>query len=407
VKTLTAITLVLILAQQAFAETWPQWRGPTRDGLFAGSEPWPEKLDGALKLKWESDLDDGYSGPIVSDHHVFTAETKDRQYEVVRAFSRENGKQIWEFQWEGKMSVPFFARSNGSWIRSTPAYDGKHLYVAGMRDVLVCIDAKTGKEVWRVDFKERYKTPLPAFGFVCSPLVTDDDLYVQAGASVVKLNKRSGEEIWRTMKDAGGMWGSVFSSPSLYEVNGTPQLLVQSRTTLAGINPESGKVEWEQEVKAFRGMNILTPMLHDGGILTSPYGGKTQMFTIAEDNTVSKKWSNKLQGYMSSPVILDGHAYLHLRNQRLVCVDLSDGAIKWTSPKAFGKYMSLIGNGDKLLALDEKGQLFLFKASPEAFEKVDEYVVTDQQAWAHLAIADNEIFVRHQKGIKVFSWKQE
>ena len=108
-KTISAITLVLILAQQAFAETWPQWRGPTRDGLFAGSEPWPEKLDGALKLKWESDLDDGYSGPIVSGHHVFTAETKDRQYEVVRAFSRENGKQIWEFQWEGKMSVPFFS----------------------------------------------------------------------------------------------------------------------------------------------------------------------------------------------------------------------------------------------------------------------------------------------------------
>ena len=36
---------------------------------------------------------------------------------------------------------------------------------------LVCLDANTGKEHWRIDFMNQFKSPLPAFGFVCSPLV--------------------------------------------------------------------------------------------------------------------------------------------------------------------------------------------------------------------------------------------
>ena len=87
------------------------------------------------------------------------------------------------------------------------------MYVAGMRDVLACFDAKTGNEVWRVDFVEKLGSTLPAFGFVCSPLVDQDAVYVQAGGGVVKLDKLTGEIIWRVLEDGGGMNGSAFSSP--------------------------------------------------------------------------------------------------------------------------------------------------------------------------------------------------
>jgi outer membrane protein assembly factor BamB len=74
--------------------------------------------------------------------------TEGKDVEVVRDLDRKTGKEIWNHQWEGTMSVPFFAKSNGDWIRATPAFDGERLYVAGIRDVLVCLDAKTGKEHW-------------------------------------------------------------------------------------------------------------------------------------------------------------------------------------------------------------------------------------------------------------------
>ncbi|MFT5028413.1 MAG: outer membrane protein assembly factor BamB, partial [Candidatus Binatia bacterium] len=101
-------------------ETWPQWRGPTRDGVFQGPE-WPDSLgEKRLKQTWRKELSPGYSSPIVAEDRVFTVETKDRKHEIVRAFDQATGEQIWEAQWEGAMSVPFFAKANGSWARCTP-----------------------------------------------------------------------------------------------------------------------------------------------------------------------------------------------------------------------------------------------------------------------------------------------
>ena len=150
--------------------------------------------------------------------------------------------QLWAAEWPGAMSVPFMAKRNGDWIRSTPAYDGQSVYVAGMRDVLVCLDAGTGAERWRVDFVEQFKSPLPAFGFVCSPLVVGDHVFVQAAAGFCKLDKRTGQVVWRILEDGGGMFGSAFSSPVLATVCGQEQLLVQTRTETgrgrSGVRPD-------------------------------------------------------------------------------------------------------------------------------------------------------------------------
>ena len=171
------------------------------------------------------------------------------------------------------MTVPFFAKSNGDWIRATPACDGERLFVAGMRDLLVCLDARTGQERWRFDFVKKLEAPVPDFGCVCSPLVDGDAVYVQAGASVVKLHKQTGELLWRSLKDQGGMWGSVFSSPIIATLGGQRQLVVQTREKLAGLTLETGEVLWSQPVEAFRGMNILTPVVHEDTVFTSAYGG--------------------------------------------------------------------------------------------------------------------------------------
>ena len=202
----------------------------------------PEKLDtNHLQRTWRVELGPSYSGPIVSGDRVFTTESKDKKFEVVTAFDRQTGKELWRAQWEGAMTVPFFAKSNGDWIRATPACDGESLFLAGMRDLLVCLDAQTGKERWRFDFVKKLEAPAPDFGFVCSPLVDGEFVYVQAGASFVKLNKRTGEMVWRTLIDKGGVWGHVFSSPIFAEFAGKRQLVVQTREKLVGVDPADGK----------------------------------------------------------------------------------------------------------------------------------------------------------------------
>jgi outer membrane protein assembly factor BamB len=185
------------------------------------------------------------------------------------------------------------------------------------------------------------------------------------------------------------------------------QLVVQTRTHLAGLDPESGKELWSTPVEAFRGMNILTPtVVSSNRLFTSTYGGKTLAYDILREGerfVVQPAWSFKAQGYMTSPVLIDGHAYLHLRNQRALCIDAATGTEKWTSGEGFGKYWSLIAAKDRILALDERGILFLLAANPTKLEILDKRKL-GEDTWAHLALAGDQLFIRELKALAAYDW---
>ena len=393
---LALLALTIGLGAGELDSTWSQWRGPERNGR-CGGPAWPAELDpDGLEVLWRvEDLGPSYSGPIVGPERVFTVETRDEVEEVVTAFDRATGQVLWTVEWDGSLEVPFFAASNGSWVRATPALDGDSLYVAGMRDVLVCLAADTGEERWRVDFMERYETPLPAFGFVSSPLIAGEHVFVQAGGSLVKLDKRTGAEVWRSLVEEGGM-NSAFSSPVLAELAGREQLLVLSRTHMHGVDVDSGAPLWSIEVPSFRGMNILTPEPYGDGVFTAPYGGRAQLLTLTGEEgafEVTRSWDNRVQGYMTSPVIIDGHAYLFLRSNRFACLDLETGEEAWISEPLGDSYWSLVHQGDRILALSDTGLLRLIRATPAEYDLISEVEVA-AKTWAHLAVAGEVVYVR-------------
>lgn len=406
-RRLAVVASLLPFPLAADEPAWTQWRGPARDG-FVTSADWPDGLaPERIGKRWRVELGPSYSGPVLAGDTVIVTETRDRQSEHVRALDRATGRERWHVEWEGAMSVPFFAASNGSWIRSTPCVDSGRVFVAGMRDMLVCLEAATGKELWRVDFMEALKSPLPSFGFVSSPLVIGAHVYVQAGSGFVKLDKATGGIVWRVLDDGGGMSGSAFSSPYPVVLAGVPQILVQTRNDLAGVDPESGTVLWKTGVEAFRGMNIVTPTVHDGKVFTTSYGGGSFLFAVdaaRAERPVEQLWRNKVQGYMSSPIVIGNHAYVHLRNQRFACLDLTTGKEAWIT-KPFGKYWSLVASGDRILALDETGDLRLIRATPDAFELLGEAKVADEESWAHLAVEGRELYVRDLEGLTAYEWK--
>ena len=402
---------VLIAADTPSAETWTQWRGPSRDGQVAGPT-WPAKLsEDTLKATWTLPLGPSYSGPIVSADRVFVTETRDKSTEVVRALDRHTGKELWSHSWAGALSVPFYAKSRGDWIRATPATNGKLVFVAGMRDVLVAVDALTGKEKWSVDFVKQYGTGVPDFGLVCSPLLDGDAIFIQAANSLVKLRQDTGEIIWRSFEGKPGvMSAGSFSSPVLATIHGQRQLVVQSRENLAGIDPVSGKILWSHPVPSYRGMNILTPTVVGDAVFTSSYQNRSWLYSVAKAAgtggtfDVQESWSNNAQGYMSTPVIIDGHAYLHMGNQRFTCIDLKTGTRVWNSD-SFGKYASLVAQGDRILALDERGILLLIKADPKGFQLLDQRKVAAEDTWAHLVVCGEEVFVRELRAMSAFRWQ--
>ena len=385
---------------------WNQWRGPNRDSTVTGTK-WPLKLQGALNLVWEKSHSPSYSGPVVHDDLVFTTETVGKESEVITAHALATGEVEWTREWKGAMSVPFFAASNGDWIRSTPIVTDDALVILGMRDVLTCLDPKTGKDKWRVDFPASMGTAMPSFGAVCSPLIDGGGVIVQTGGAVVKLSIADGSVIWKTLENGASMMSSgAFSSPIVATLAGVKQLVVQTREELCGVDLNTGDVLWREPIKAFRGMNILTPLVTGDRVFTSAHSGITQLFEIQKNGdswSVNELWRQKLQAYMSSPVLIGDAIYMHMKNQRTASIAVSDGKINWTS-SPFGKYWSMISNGDQILALDNKGELLLIQSDTDSLKILDQQKVAND-SWAHLAIQGDLVIVRDLEAIKVFRWK--
>jgi hypothetical protein len=155
-------------------------------------------------------------------------------------------------------------------------------------------------------------------------------------------------------------------------------------------------------------MNIVTPAVLGDRIYTSSYGGGSRLLEInrtGEDFQAQTAWKTPLQGYMSTPVIIDGHAYQHLRSQKFTCVELKTGKQAWTTTEQYGQYWSLVAQKDHILALDQRGELFLIRATPEKFDLLDSRKISDEETWGHLAVCTNQVFVRELKGISTYRWQ--
>jgi len=393
----------LLLAE----ETWLQWRGPRRDGVVAGPS-WPERLDESrLKLAWRVPLGASYSGPLVDERHVYVTESFDSAREGVRALDRKTGSELWRHDWPATLEVIFIAKSNGDWIRSTPALEEGRLFVGGMVDQAHCLDAQTGEPLWECDFLSRWGTGKPPFGNVASPLVLPQGVFFFPAGGLACLDKQTGEIVWRAFESKGGAQDNTFGSPILATIAGKAQLVVQTRESLAGVDPESGDVLWSHKTPAFQNTTVLTPTVIGDRVFTSAYGGGSWLIEVTRDDAgwqTREVWKSKVQGYMTSPLVIDDHIYLYTRSQRFTCLELATGKDTWTT-KPYGKYWSLVAQGDRILALDERGELRLIRANPAEFELLDERQVSDESAWAHLTVAGNDVLVRGLSSLSAFRWE--
>jgi len=407
-------------SDSAVVPVWSQWRGPDRDGRVDGPL-WPETL-GGLEQTWRVELGKGYGGPIVTEHRIFVTETVvtgswpfDKTLARVRAFDRETGAEVWRREWLAEGRVPFYAARSGDWERSTPAFDGKLLYLGDMREVLRALDAETGQDRWVLDVPDKFGEDTPSFGFASSPMLFEGALFAQASNGLIKVDPSTGTVLWRSMVSGSSVMNDgAFSSPIVAELDGIRQIVVFTRSELAGVDPDSGDVLWRQSVPNFRGMNIVTPTVYDGGIFISQYRNgsfflrPTRVDPLSVDTEdvnfdVETVWTNKGSGYMSSPLVIGDHVYQHLGNGRLTSIDLRTGEENWrTRPMA--DYWSMVYQGDRMLTLDSEGTLRLIRASPERFDLIDELEVAKQTTWGHLAVSGDGVFVRELEAISAFRW---
>lgn len=406
---IVALLLTLIPATPVRAEEpsgWSQWRGASRDGSVGGA-PWPEDLETVQRM-WRIELGKGYASPVVAADRVFVSGSAEDGTVTVRALDRASGRELWSRSWQAGTQVPFFAASHGTWVRSTPAWDGSTLYVGDMRETIVALDGESGEQRWRLDVPRELGTGVPSFGFASSPLLQDGFLYAQGASSLLKIDTADGSVVWRALAGSSDiMTDGAFSSPVIATIAGVSQVVVFTRKALAGVAADSGRVLWAQEVPNFRGMNIVTPLVVGDSVFLSQYRNGSYRYDVSREDgrfDVRQAWSQKASGYMSSPVLFEGHVYQHLGNGRLTCIELSSGTETWRT-EPLGEYWSMLRQGGRILSLSSEGVLRLLWADPTGYRVIDEREVATTPTWGHVAADNGQVFVRELEALSVFAWR--
>ncbi len=288
----SAIVFLFALSIPAIGQDWPQWNGPTRDGLLSkGFAAKPIPKDG-LVLKWKLPVSYGYSSPVVANGKVFVSDyqlesgkitnnagSRDRLTgkERVHCIDAKTGKSLWTHQYDRKYSLSY---PGGP--RAAPVVVDGTVFTLGAEGDLCCLSIEQGgKVLWQRPLAEEYKTEKPMWGYASVPLVIGDQLICLAGGPgslVVSLERKTGKELWRAL--SGDEIG--YCPPALISHGGVSQLLIWSPEKISSLNPTNGQLYWEQPFKPDYGMSIAPPILR-GDFLFASGEGISAMFQLSSN----------------------------------------------------------------------------------------------------------------------------
>jgi outer membrane protein assembly factor BamB len=393
------LILTLILAFTAMAADWPQWRGPNRDGISSETgllSSWPS---GGPKIVWKtSGLGVGYSSFAIVGGKMYTQGQRGKQ-EFVLALDVKTGNKLWE-----TVTSRDFENDRGSGPRGTPTFDSGKLYAMTGEGTVVCLDAATGKILWQIDSVKKFGGSVPHWGYSESPLIDGDRVIVMPGgrgASLVSLDKKTGEVQWKTGDDHAG-----YSSAILADVGGAKQVIVLSGQSAFGVQDSTGELLWRYGKVANNVANIATPIYHDGAVfLSSAYDTGCALLKLNPKGMQEVYFNRDMMNHYSSSVLVDGILYGY-SNQFLVAMDFKTGKQLWKN-RSVGK--GSVTYADKhLYALGEDGMVGLIEATPDTYREVSrfEYQKGSLPGWSPLVISDGRLYLRDQDNLTSYDIKK-
>jgi outer membrane protein assembly factor BamB len=391
------MAFVVLSATVAQADDWPQWMGPKRDNVWRETGL-VETLPKEPKIVWRAPVAGGYSGPAVAGGKVYVTDYVTKENVKVDNFSKKEfsgierilcldektGKELW-FQ----QSPVVYSISYPAGPRSTPIiHDGK-VYFHGAEGIISCHTAATGEVIWSKNLKEAYKTKTALWGYSSQPLIDGNKLIILAGGEgshCVALNKDTGDEIWRT----GTATEQGYSPPLIIEQAGVRQLVLCSPDAIYAVDPETGKLFWSQEYKADNGSIIMTPLHFGNYLFVGGYNNKNIMIELAADKPGAKTlWRDQIKKGLGAinvqPFLMDGKVYGLDQSGDLRCIDIPSGEILWTTPKPLGDrklgsgtvFLVRAGTTDKFWMFAETGDLIIGQLTPKEFTELSRMHVID------------------------------
>lgn len=379
---------------------WPQFRGPNRDGISKETGLMREWPAGGPKVLWTVPVGQGYSSPAIVNGKVYLNDYDEAAQEwLVRCLNLSDGKELWRFKEARRI------RPNHAITRTVPAVDGKYVFTLDPKAVLHCLDAATGKEVWRKELVQEYSAKIPPWYNGQCPLLEENRIIIATGgnALLVALEKDSGKEIWRSPNPDNEPM--THASPMTAVLGGVKQYLYTTLTGVYGLDAKDGAILWRAPFK----LNVAvapSPLGVDNQLvfLTSGYNSGTAMFKITKSGgtfTADKmfeltpaEWNSEVH----TPIIFEDHLFAVGRNRRglFTCMN-KKGEVIWTSnaKASFDLGGFLLADGMFFILDGKTGMLRLVEASTKEYKELaSAQVLSGHDVWGPMALSNGKLVLR-------------
>jgi outer membrane protein assembly factor BamB len=381
------------------AGDWPQWRGPNRDARVSGfTAPvaWPRMLT----KKWNTVVGEAVASPVLVSGRLYVF-TRQGEEEVVTCLDAANGKEVWQNKYAAEavkgVAAGFRGQESFKGPRSTPAVGEGKVCTLGVGGTVSCLDAEKGKMVWRKDTKSK-----PQFYTSSSPVIADGKCIVLLGRGKGELTAydlTSGEEKWKWVGD-----GPSYGSPVVTTIAGTRQVVTPTAKNLVGVRLADGKLLWEAPIPVAK-YSTGTPVVDGDMVICN--GTAYQIEKKRENLSAKEVWKGQAPATYNSPVVKDGLLYGLTGRGRgatfLFCQDAKTGKVLWTDKGPRGECGEVLDVGSVLLALSSHSELLAFKPSKTGYEEVARYKVADTPTWAYPIIDGNRVFVKDRESITLWT----
>ncbi|NCG28829.1 MAG: PQQ-binding-like beta-propeller repeat protein [Verrucomicrobiales bacterium] len=378
------------------AEDWPQWRGSNRDGICKEQDLLKEWPKAGPMLTWKAKgLGIGFSSIAIMQGKLYTlGDLKDGSYAI--ALNEKNGKIIWKTR-IGKDG----GHRGYPGTRSTPTVDEGQIFALNQHSDIVCLDSTSGKLIWKKNLVTDFGGKMMSgWKYSESPLVDSDKVICTPGGkegTLLALNRKTGDKIWQT-KD----WtdAAAYSSIIIATIHGTRQYIQLTGNSVAGVEPETGKILWRANRKGQTAV-ITTPVVaKDIVFVTSGYGVGCNGFKISKNGS---KWSSEeiyanktIANHHGGVVLINGYVY-GSTGGTFRCLELETGNEIFKERSA-GKGSTLFAGG-RFILRSEKGPVALIKATPKGMTEISKFEQpnrSEYKAWPHPVVANGNLYLRDQ-----------
>ncbi|WP_020471955.1 PQQ-binding-like beta-propeller repeat protein [Zavarzinella formosa] len=388
---------IIMLVPALLGADWPQHLGPTRDSRSPETGLLRAFPAGGPAVVWKREVGSGWAGSAVQKGKLILFHRVEAD-EVVECLDATTGKELWKQTYRSKYRDDF-EFDDGP--RSTPLIDDSRVITLGANGQLSAWDFASGKSLWARNINDDYQVPKGFFGVATSPMIAGGKLLINVGAKkagVVAFDPATGKELWKAGDD-----GVSYSSPVMAKIAGDELAVFFTRAGLLAVLPEDGKIKFQHpwRPRLNSSVNAASPIVSkDRMFLTTSYG--TGAIVLEGTKTGLKEvWQSDevISSHFSTPVLIGGFLYgIDGRQEaraRLRCADWEKGTINWTK-EGFGCAGLIVADG-MLIATPENGDVVLIDPSPKAYKELARASVLDAPVRALPALSGGMLFVRDGK----------